>query len=177
MALLKWRSSLRPNCFQLLYLEPIICEVLPKMKILQMYHIFLPAASFTLRLHSALCAGQCASWQTRPQEKMMQQPAHFLRSAPLHPGLAQWMRATKCAVRSAAPSKYLERSTAVPKRSFPACTLAPCLISTRTVFSCWSSAAAISGVVPSHVVLFGLAPKSLTSKRTYQIALVGRLHM
>jgi hypothetical protein len=41
------------------------------------------------RLHSALCAGQCAQIHAGPQKNNLRQRAHFLSPAPLQPGLAQ----------------------------------------------------------------------------------------
>jgi hypothetical protein len=78
------------------------------------HHSDLPAAASAIRLHSALCTGQCARMHAGPQKNIFKHPAHFLSPAPSQPGLAQWVRASRYAVYSAGAPSSLEMSAAVP---------------------------------------------------------------
>jgi hypothetical protein len=73
---------------------------------------YFPFAALTLAatLHSALCAGQCATWHSLLQ---YQTSKHFLSPAPLQSALAQYILASRKAVCSAEAPKSRDTLAAV----------------------------------------------------------------
>jgi hypothetical protein len=66
-----------------------------------------------IRLHSALCDGQLATWHAGEQKYTFKQPAHFLSPAPLQLVFAQFVLASMYAVCSAGASISFEMLAAV----------------------------------------------------------------